>query len=59
MYGTLQDLIMKKLRFNSMQIKFMMIQLLLTADSIHGRGFIHRDIKLENILVNNHVDGFL
>lgn len=34
-----------------------MTQLLLTMDFIHKKGVVHRDIKLDNILINNREDG--
>lgn len=37
----------------------MMIQLLMSVDFIHRKGFMHRDLKPENILVNSDKNGFL
>ena len=34
-----------------------MMQLLLTMDFIHKKGVVHRDIKLDNILINKIEEG--
>ena len=39
-------------KFNEAQVKIVMEQLLLTLDFIHKQGIVHRDIKLDNILIN-------
>lgn len=44
--------LMQNRMLNEMQVKVVMEQLLLTLDFIHKRGIIHRDIKLDNILIN-------
>lgn len=43
---------MQNRMLNEMQVKVVMEQLLLTLDFIHKRGIVHRDIKLDNILIN-------
>ncbi|TNV85659.1 hypothetical protein FGO68_gene1132 [Halteria grandinella] len=50
--GSLLTGLMKNQSLNEMQVKIVMGQLLLTLDFIHKRGIIHRDIKLDNILIN-------
>ena len=39
-------------KLNEAQVKIVMEQLLLTLDFIHKQGIVHRDIKLDNILIN-------
>jgi calcium/calmodulin-dependent protein kinase I len=36
---------------NEDKVRFIMMQLLIAVDQMHKKGIIHRDIKLENILV--------
>ena len=57
--GTLLGKIIGQLIFEERHIKFMMIQLLMSVDFIHRKGFMHRDLKPENILVNSDKNGFL
>ena len=38
--------------FSEEQAKVIMTQLLLTIDYFHQCQYVHRDIKLENILIN-------
>jgi serine/threonine protein kinase len=49
--------ISRKHIFNEAQIKIIMEQALLALDFIHKKGIVHRDIKLENILINNKSEG--
>lgn len=50
--GSLLTGLMKNQRLNESQVKIVMEQLLLTLDFVHKKGIIHRDIKLDNILIN-------
>jgi calcium/calmodulin-dependent protein kinase I len=38
-------------RFSEEETRTIMIQLLLTVDLMHRNGMIHRDIKLDNVLI--------
>ena len=38
--------------FSEDQIKVIVMQILLTLDCMHGAMIVHRDIKLENILIS-------
>lgn len=50
--GSLLNKIKNKHEFSEKQIRSIMEQLLLTIDFIHQKKIIHRDIKLDNILIN-------
>jgi serine/threonine protein kinase len=50
--GSLLTEMMRKNFMNESQIKVVIEQLLLTLDYIHEKGIVHRDIKLDNILIN-------
>ena len=54
--GSLLDHLLKKEKFTEAQTKLIMEQLLLTVDFIHKKGIIHRDLKLDNILITKIVD---
>ena len=44
--------ILKNQKLSESQARVVMMQLLLTLDFIHKKGVVHRDIKLDNILIN-------
>jgi len=44
--------ILKNTEFQEMQVKIIMEQLLLGIDFMHQKGIVHRDIKLDNVLIN-------
>ena len=46
------DGLAKSRKLNEAHVKIVMEQLLLTLDFIHKQGIVHRDIKLDNILIN-------
>lgn len=43
---------MHRVKFTQEHVQCIMMQLLATIDSIHAKGYIHLDIKPENILIN-------
>lgn len=47
----LRLLIKKKIGLNEAEARTIMIQLLLSVDFMHRKGIVHRDLKLENILL--------
>ncbi|TNV83192.1 hypothetical protein FGO68_gene12144 [Halteria grandinella] len=50
--GTILSKMLGETHFEDFQIRFIMTQLLLTVNFIHQMGIVHRDIKLENVLIN-------
>jgi serine/threonine protein kinase len=48
--------LLKHKKLTETQTKLLIEQMLLTTDFMHRKGIIHRDIKLENILVNDIED---
>lgn len=50
--GCLLKYVSEKKVFAENQLRVIMEQLLLTLDYMHRRRIVHRDIKLDNILIN-------
>jgi serine/threonine protein kinase len=46
------DLIIKQIKLSEAQVRIMMEQLLLALDFFQKKKIVHRDLKLENILIN-------
>jgi len=49
--GSLLGQILKNKEFTEKQVKVIMLQLLLAIDFMHKKRIVHRDIKLDNILI--------
>jgi len=50
--GTLMDVIMKHIKLDEVEVRVIMEQFLLALDFFQKKKVIHRDLKLDNILVN-------
>jgi serum/glucocorticoid-regulated kinase 2 len=50
--GELYKVFQKEKRFSEVVVKFYATQILLAIGELHSKGIMHRDLKLENILVD-------
>jgi len=55
--GSLLNEIIKERKLSEDHVRLIMEQLLLTLDYMHQKDIIHRDIKLDNILINKKEEG--
>ncbi|CDW87583.1 serine threonine protein kinase [Stylonychia lemnae] len=55
--GTLFDLIKDNIQLQEKDLQTIIAQLLLGLDFMHSKNLIHRDIKLDNILLNSNQEG--
>ena len=55
--GEVSKLLKKRKRFSEWQIKFYTIQLILGLEYLHASNIMHRDLKLENLLLDE--EGYL
>ena len=57
--GSLNDLITNDGPFEEMQASYIMSQIFASLNYCHKKEIIHRDLKLENILINKNDNGFI
>lgn len=53
---TLNDLIKRKRRFTESEVKYFMLQVLDGLEYLHAQKIIHRDLKLGNLFLNEHMN---
>lgn len=50
--GELFDYVQRKQRLSELETKSIMFQIFLAVDNMHANGIVHRDLKLENVLLD-------
>ena len=50
--GELRKLLNEKKNFSEDMVKFYAVQMIDAIMDLHKRGYVHRDLKLENVLVD-------
>lgn len=58
-HGELLDYILKLKHLEESMVRQIMYQLLTGLNHLHSQNIIHRDIKLENILIKNLQDNYI
>ena len=54
--GELFEYVRRNLTIHELEAKKIMFQIFLAVDNLHSKGIVHRDLKLENILLDERYD---
>lgn len=52
--GTLKFHMNRKHKFKDVEVQFYAAEILLALEYIHNMGYIYRDLKMENVLLDSH-----